>query len=416
MPLGAYLVAVTLSEAAAHVAAIGAAALAAASLALAVPATVAFGRVPSPIFSFLSEAGMLRERGAQPVVGMHRRVFTESRRARAVAGNPPGQMLATPRDYEWLEMTRAWREGHDGESWFVADPRRTDLALFDRSHARVREYRWPFDARVYVGGTRPNEIDWYILGQPSWFLERGWALTPEIAGISDREGWGPHRQPSTGWVRRHEAASVMVMGGRHLANGAPPATIVARLDGRAIATFDVQPGYFLHVVEVPAAALAGPGRYASLTVEARAAGVVPPIALEQFDLQPRDRIVFGLADGWFEPEYNPTTAKSWRWMSERAMVRIHETGRPVSLRIHAEAPGRYFSEPPLVRISAGDQVLAETRRADDFTLAATVPAAALAAANGLVTITSDRTFVAGEREGTADQRRLALRIYSVAVE
>jgi Protein of unknown function (DUF2723) len=416
MPLVAYLAAVTLTQAAARYAAIGAVALAAASLAFAVPATVGFGRVPSPIFSFLSEAGMLRARGAQPQVGMHRRVFTESRRARVYAGDPPGTLLAVPQDFEWLEMTRAWRDGHDGESWFIADPRRTDLALIDRSHARVREYRWPFASKVYLGGTRPNELDWYIFGHPSWFLERGWALTPEIAGISEREGWGPHRQPSTGWVRRQPSDSVMVIGGRHLANGAPPATIVASLDGRAIATFDVQPGYFLQFVDVPAAAFAGDGAYASLTVSARAAGAAPPIGLEQFDLQPRDRIVFGLADGWFEPEHNPTTARSWRWMSERAVVRIHNAGRPVSLRFSAEAPGRYFDEPPLVRVSAGDQVLAETRSEKDFSVAVTIPAAALAAGNGLVTITSDRTFVAGEREGTADRRRLALRIYSLTVE
>lgn len=403
MPLVGYLAAVTLTEAAARYAMLGAAAVAAASLAFAVPATVAFGRAPSPIFSFLSEAAMLRERGARPVVGMHRRVFTESRRARVYAGDPPGRLLPVPRDVEWLEMTRAWREGHDGESWFIADPRRTDLALVDRSHARVREYRWPFDSRVYLGGTRPNEIDWYILGRPSWFLERGWALTPETAGISDREGWGPHRQPSIGWVRRHQADGVMVIGGRHLAGG-------------AIATFEVQPGYFLQFVDVPAAAFAGEGPYASLTVTARAAGPVPPVAIEQFDLQPQDRVVFGLADGWFEPEYNPATAKSWRWMSERAVVRIHNAGRPVSLHFHAEAPGRYFAEPPLVRVSAGDQVLAETRSGKDFSVAVTIPAAALAAANGLVTITSDRAFVAGEREGTADRRRLALRIYSVSVE
>jgi len=38
---------------------------------------------------------------------MHRRVFTESRRARLYAGDVPGTLLPAPRDYEWLEMTRA---------------------------------------------------------------------------------------------------------------------------------------------------------------------------------------------------------------------------------------------------------------------------------------------------------------------
>ena len=45
-----------------------------------------------------------------------------------------------------------------------------------------------------------------------------------------------------------------------------------------------------------------------------------------------------------------------------------------------------------------------------------VPADVLAAANGRITLTSDRGFVAGEKEGTADRRRLAIRVYSVMVE
>ena len=162
IPLTAYLAAATLAEAPAVYAWSGAAAIAGASVALAGPATVAFGREASPAFNMLSEIDMLRARGAEPIVGMHRRVFTETKRPRAYAGDPPGTLLPTPRDYEWLELTRAWKEGYDGETWFLADPRRTDLALMDRSHARVREYRWPFNAPIYVGGVRPNEIDWYI--------------------------------------------------------------------------------------------------------------------------------------------------------------------------------------------------------------------------------------------------------------
>ncbi len=45
-------------------------------------------------------------------------------------------------------------------------------------------------------------MDWHILSEPGWFLEQGWALTPETAGIAQRDGWGPHRKPSIGWVRR----------------------------------------------------------------------------------------------------------------------------------------------------------------------------------------------------------------------
>jgi hypothetical protein len=416
IPLVAYLAAATLAEAPAVPAWAGAAAIAGASVALAGPATAAFGREASPAFSMLSEIGMLRARGAEPIVAMHRRVFTETKRPRAYAGDPPGTLLPTPRDYEWLELTRAWREGYDGESWFLADPRRTDLALVDRSHARVREYRWPFNAPIYVGGVRPNEIDWYILNQPEWFLERGWALTPEVAGISDRDKWGPHVRPSLGYLRRRGSDSVLVIGGRHL-GGEPPVTVSLGIDDRAVASFDVRPGYFLHFVDVPAAALSGQGQFGELKVTARAAsGATPPVAIEQFNFRPRDRVVFGLDEGWFEPEYNPATARSWRWSSERATVRIHNAGRAVKLRFTGENPLHYFDGPPLVQVRAGDRVLTELRLASDFTAEVAIPADVLAAAGGRITITSDRAFVAGAREGTADRRRLALRIYSLSIE
>jgi hypothetical protein len=416
VPLIAYLVAVVLTEAKPRVMTASTVAIVGAALILAVPATVAFGREPSPIFAFLSEMRLLQERGAAPHVAMHRRVFTESRRARLYAGDVPGTILPTPRDYEWLQVTRAWREGHNGETWFIADPRRTDLALIDRAHTRTRQYRWPFRSGVYVGGIRPDELDWHVVDKPGWFLEEGWALTPETAGIADRDGWGPHRRPSVGWIRRGSADSVMVIGGRHLGSD-PPADVVAAIDDRPVATLNVRPGYFLHFVSVPANMLAGSGRYAKLTVTARAPGpATPPVAIEQFDFQPVDRVVFGVDEGWYEPEHNPRTAKSWRWMSDRAVVRIHAVGKAVALRLTGESPLYYFDTPPLIRVTAGDRVLSDLRPSADFTAEVTIPTELLAAANNRVVITSDRTFVAGEREGTADRRRLAVKIHSLTVQ
>jgi hypothetical protein len=416
MPLMTYLAAVVLNQARGGAAAIGTAALAAASLLFAVPATAAFGREPSPVFAMLSEIRLLQERGASPTVGMHRRVFTETRRARAYAGDVPGKILPIPRDYEWLELTRAWRAGFDGETWFLADPRRTDLALIDRAHTRTREYRWPFASAIYVGGVRPNEIDWHIFNAPGWFLEEGWALTPEAAGIADRDGWGPHRRPSLGWLRRRPTESVMVIGGRHLA-GDPPVSLNVSIDDRPVTTLTVRPGFFLQFVKVPAGALDGQGPYAKLTVSATApATPVPPVAVEQFNFQPSDRVVFGFDEGWFEPEYNPRNAKSWRWMTDHAVVTVRNAGRPVTLRLTGESPLHYFNDAPVVRIGVGDQTLSEIRPTADFTTEVPIPADLLAAAGGRVVISSDRTFVAGEREGTQDRRKLALRIFSVTVE
>jgi hypothetical protein len=359
---------------------------------------------------------LLGNAGANPIIGMHRRVFTESRRARLFTGDLPGRLLAAPRDYEWLELTRAWREGYDGEVWFVADPRRTDLALIDQEHARTREYRWPFKGAVYVGGARPDELDWHVLSNPGWFLEQGWALTPEIAGITERDNGGPHRRPSVGWVRRRAAESLMTIGGRHL-GGASPATIVVSVDDHPIATLEVREGFFLQMVPIPAGTLSGAGRYARLSVVSHGPNGAPSprVAIEQFNLQTLDRPQFGFDDGWYEPEYNTTTARSWRWMSERANLRIQSGGRPVLLTLRAESPLRYFNGAPHVTVSAGSRVLAELTPAADFTVEVSIPPDVLSAANGRVTVTSDRVFVPGDRDGSADRRRLALRVYSVKV-
>jgi hypothetical protein len=416
LPLVCYLAATSLDEANAPAAVPAAGVIAAVGLVLAVPATRAFAATPSPIFSLLDEMRLLGKAGANPIIGMHRRVFTESRRARLFDGDPPGRALAAPRDYEWLELTRAWREGYDGEVWFVADPRRTDLALIDSEHARTREYRWPFKSAVYAGGARPDELDWHVLSKPGWFLEHGWALTPEIAGITERDNWGPHRRPSLGWVRRRAAESLMTIGGRHL-GGETPATITVSFDDHPITALEVKEGFFLQMVPIAAGTLSGEGRFARLTVVSRGPNGAPSprVAIEQFNLQALDRPQFGFDDGWYEPEYNPTTARSWRWMSDRANVRIHSGGRPVTLTLRAESPLRYFKAAPHVTISAGSRVLAELTPTADFTMQVTVPPDVLAAANDRLTVTSDRVFVPGDRDGSADRRRLALRVYSVKV-
>jgi Protein O-mannosyl-transferase TMEM260-like len=417
IPLFAYLAADVVAGAESFTTAVVTVAIAAMGLSAAFPAMAAFAATPSPIFGLLSEMRLLQARGANPLVAMHRRVFTESRRARLYDGDVPGKLLPAPRDYEWLEVTRAWLDGYQGETWFVADPRRTDLALIDREQARTRQYRWPFDATVYVGGARPNELAWHIVTNPGWFLEQGWALTPEVAGIADRDGWGPHRRPSIGWVRRRATEALMMIGGRHLGSGAPVRVVVG-LDDKAVASMEVQPGFFLDFVKLPAGALVGGGPYAKLVVMAQSVvgGPTAPLGIEQFNLQDIDRVQFGFDQGWFEPEYNPTTARSWRWMSEKAIVRVHNAGRGVVLRVTAESPLHYFNAAPLVRISAGDRVLSELRPSSDFTTEVSVPANVLSAANGRITITSDHAYVAGQREGTGDQRRLALRVYSLVVE
>jgi len=66
----------------------------------------------------------------QPVVAMHRRVLTESRRAREWQGVAfPWTVLPSPVGHEWLELEKYWRDGGRMPLWFIAE------SAADRSRA-----------------------------------------------------------------------------------------------------------------------------------------------------------------------------------------------------------------------------------------------------------------------------------------
>ena len=411
----AYLVAVSLTETRPVLSLVVGSALVASMLWLAVPAGSAYGRIPSPIFRVLD--AMSGSPNPAAIVGMHRRVWTESRRARKWRGEPPGELLPAPRDYEWLELTRAWRARDVPVTWFVADPRRTDLALIDPGSRQLVSYRWPFRQRSYVGGARPDEVDLVTIGKPGWFLEQGWALTPEVAGVTGRDGGGPHKRPSVGWVRSRTGEGVMMIGGRHLGGAAdPPVRVHVALEGRPILSFAVTPGYFLRFEPLAAGMLAAPAPFVKLTVTAdtESGGAVPPVAIEQFDLQAPDVLELGFDDGWLEPEYNPQTGRSWRWMTERAVLAVRGATRDVTLRIAGESTRRYFPRASRLTVSVAGETVIVLEPSSDFVSDVQVPRALLVKASGRIVLTSDQMFVPGDREGTADRRHLAVRIYSVA--
>ncbi len=246
-------------------------------------------------------------------------------------------------------------------------------------------------------------------------LGRGWALTPEIAGVTARDGSGPHRQPSVAWIRAGADEQLLMLGGRNLGAPGSAARISVATEGRMLASFDAAAGFFFRLVPLPAGTFAAAGGYLPLAVAAQnpAGGSVVPVALEQFDLQPAGVPMVGAVEGWQEPEYNPRTARSWRWASDKAALWVRPVGRDVTLVLDGESPRRYFDAAPSVVVTAGTRELARFQPSSDFRQSIVIPADALAAADGRVLVSSDRWFVPAERDGGADRRRLALRIYAV---
>jgi hypothetical protein len=120
-------------------------------------------------------------------------------------------------------------------------------------------------------------------------------------------------------------------------------------------------------------------------------------------------------EGWHEAEYNNSTGLRWRWTSDRATVRI-VPARGVAITMRGESPLKYFTDAPTVRVRAGSRQLAVFRPTGDFTWRLQVPESVLSDSDGTVTIETDKVYQPGQAEGTADARRLGLRIFEVRVE
>ena len=139
------------------------------------------------------------------------------------------------------------------------------------------------------------------------------------------------------------------------------------------------------------------------------------VGLEQFDLQSPGVPMIGLAEGWHEPEYDPRTARSWRWVSEQATLWVRPVGRDVTLTLTGESPLRYFDCGAVRHRHVAGRQVARFKPSTDFTQDVVLPADALAAAEGRVVIESDKWFVPADRDAVPDRRHLALRIYSLSV-
>jgi hypothetical protein len=386
------------------VAALGIAAI---GLMEAIPASVHYAREGAPAFRVFDDMAATAHGGDRvDMIGMH----ASARRA-AEWATPilPARVTKAPHGHEWLTLVELWKAAPAARVWFVADPERSDLALFDtRARDLARAYRWGFIEPPFVGGSRPAGVDWYHMQPPNWMLDRGWSVTAEVGGVSARDKAGPPLTPAIAWLKRQPQETTLVLGGRHIGAGTAPVTL--KLGATTIETFSAPAGFFFRQVTLPAGALAAGAAYVPLAIES-----IGHVSLEQFDAQPPGVPMFGYDTGWGEPEFNLSEKQAWRWMSEKAVLWVRPVGRDVTLRLAGESPLRYFDAAPHVRVLVGDREVAAFDPSSDFDQTITLPADLLLRANGRVVIESSKFFVPGAT-GAADQRHLALRIYRVGVD
>jgi hypothetical protein len=405
VPIVAYAALAALEGLPARAMQAAAAGIAALSLVVAVPASIHYAREGAPIFRTFDDMAATAHGGDRvDLIAMH---AIARRPAEWAAPILPARVAKAPHGREWLILINTWQANPTARVWFAADPSRTDLALFD-PHAReiARAYTWGFEELPFVGGARPNDIDWLHMQPPMWMLDKGWSLTAEIGGITAHDRSGPDMAPAIAWLKRRADATTVVLGGRHI--GAGTATINLRLNGSPLESVAVPPGFFMRLIELPPGALDRPAAYQPLDVTS-----VGQVSLEQFDAQPPGVPMFAYDRGWHEPEFSSAEGRAWRWTSESSDLWVRPVGRAVTLRLAGENPRRYFDAAPHVRVVVGGREVGAFDPAADFEQTFVLPAELLDAAKGRVTIESSKFFVPG---GGGDQRHLALRVYRVSVE
>ncbi len=372
---------------------------------------------PADVFSASGALQAAAAGGRPAAVLMHRRVFAESRRMRGVAPALPAPVLPAPPAGEWLQAMSLWTGGETRPIWWLVDPRRGDRVAVDpRSqhlHARVQ---WPEPAAALLGGMRPHPFDWYIVTPPAWVIADGWALTPELAGHSEA-----HRAAGAGagagalaYVRRPPGDLTLLVGGRHIAAADDaPITMAVGLGTRWHTTAVVGPGAFRRVWTVSASRDADDAPYEALVIQNATPGHTA-LSLEQFDAQPVGVPVVALGDGWFEPERDTRTGRTWRWMSDRALVEVWGADCDLDLVVRGTYP-RHYWRAPQVTIAAAGQTLWRGQVSRPVEIRVRIPRREATADHVLVELTTNRAFVAGERHGSADARRLALEVHAIAV-
>jgi hypothetical protein len=377
-------------------------------------AAYGFSTMDAPAFRMLGDMHhAVQPEGAAvpttPVLGMHRREYFDLRRPfQWVDNNLPAfsQRLATTPKHEWLEVVKYWNAGGREPVWFVADPLRSDLALF-RYRRRPVLYRWPFSPTILLGGSRPGEMDWHVIESPDWYLGEGWAVTPETAGTAREDHKGPGYAPISGWFKRYGEVTTLMIGGRNLADAGPAAALRVSVDGEQVLTESIAPGFFLRMIDLPVKG--GAGDYATVTISADN----PELAIEQFDAQPHGAVVYGFGEGWNEQEYNPATGVLWRWSSDRASIRVRSGGNGVALTLRGEIEEASTSH---VTVKAGEATAAAFDVGRTFSRTVLIPKALLVAPETVLTIETSHFYVPAETKWRSrDRRKLGLKLVECAL-
>jgi hypothetical protein len=342
-------------------------------------------------------------------------------RLQEVLTSPPWHTVPSTPLYEWRTPIDHWSRGGTAPVWFVADPRRTNLSLVDRRSQHVLgSYRLNVQATGILSGLRPKALTWVELRPPAWIAVKGFALTPEVGGLSAQDRHGPAFDGAVALIRRSPTGGVLAIGGRHVGRATDDAVnVLIEVDGRPVSTLfaSTHKRDYAAIVHLRPDQLAGETPYATVTIRSRSIAEtsrVVAVDVEHFDYQPEEGVVFALDSGWHEPEIS--NGVTWRWASRQSTVRVHRTpGTAIEIRLSGDLPKIRRAKSTRIRVVSAGRVLDEFAAAPRFSRRIAVPSDTSTDCDVTISIASTFSFVPNHEGRSADRRELAFRTFDLDV-
>ncbi|MBI2221494.1 MAG: DUF2029 domain-containing protein [Acidobacteria bacterium] len=392
--------------------------LACASLLVSAQGLSAYARDGAPAMRVLSDMHQRASEARPAFVTGHRNLL---RIHEILPSPPPWHMVWSRARRARRALVEHWARGNSTPVWFLANPQRTDLALFDRrSQSVLGAYELDVRAARMLGGLRPRAVRWLELRPPAWIAVQGFALTPEINDMSERRREGPSWNGAIALIRRVPKGAVLAVAGRHVGPASdPPVRVVIEVDGRPARTLfaNARERHYRALVHLRPDQLAGNGPYATVSIRSApdtATDQFIPVTVEHFDYQPDDGTLFTFASGWHEPELDRRTGRTWRWASRRATMLVHRRpGTEIEFELSGSTPRARHADTAEIQLVSGNRVLARLSGGLQFSRRVVVPSDVSQSCDIEVAIESASWFVPYETGESADQRELAVQVFHV---
>jgi hypothetical protein len=358
------------------------------------PALAAYHRELSPqaqAIAFMAE----QHAADDQVVASGHHVF-----ARYLPWLPQEMAVIAPQPRAILRLLgQYWLEGRRDDVLFLRDPTRTTFHFFaPGSVESMGRWHWPSAVVPFMRGERPGEIELVRLRAPEWFSGGGLMLSAE-AGRPEQVA----REPHVLYVRSRPIPRILSVSGT--LPDRPSATISLRV-GTAIQDERTVGRRF--TAETPLEPRPQ-DEYVPVRVEASGAVLVTHVLVRR----PGD-VALQLADGFDLPEQDEGRA-TYRWMGPKATALVYMPRPGGRLTLRGRVPIEHYDLPVTLSLRWNDEPVASfTLHETHFSIEHAFDAVVPSGWNRLE-LESSHHFVADEREGTDDRRRLALRVYDLAV-